>query len=67
MVTKTEDASYRNFVKNRFLEIDTILQNIQSDIKSLIEGQKQIECMLIEKEKEESEESEKKKKGRWRK
>lgn len=63
MVTKTEDASYRNFVKNRFLEIDTILQNIQSDIKSLIEGQKQIESMLIE----EIEKSEKKKKGRWKK
>ncbi len=66
MVTKTEDSDYRTFVKHRLLEIETTIQSIQTDIQSLIEGQKLIESMLREKEEQESEKK-KGKKGRWKK
>ncbi|MFX0017016.1 MAG: hypothetical protein ACFFB2_18940 [Promethearchaeota archaeon] len=66
MVTKTEDTDYRSFVKQRLLEIETAIQSIQTDIQSLIEGQKHIENMLIEKEEQEPEQESQKKK-RWRK
>jgi hypothetical protein len=69
MVGKTEETGYRSFVKHRLLDIETNIQSIQTEIQSLIEGQKRIESMLIEKEKEKEDEEEKKKgkKGRWRK
>ncbi|MFX0183739.1 MAG: hypothetical protein ACFE95_11705 [Candidatus Hodarchaeota archaeon] len=48
MVTKTEETSYRTFVKHRLLEIETTIQNIQTDIRALIKSQKHIENMLKE-------------------
>ncbi len=62
MVTKTEDTDYRTFVKHRLLEIETTIQSIQTDIQSLIKGQKHIESMLEEKEEQKSQ-----KKSRWKK
>ncbi|MFX0051517.1 MAG: hypothetical protein ACFE8U_09515 [Candidatus Hermodarchaeota archaeon] len=49
MVTKTEETNYRTFVKHHLLEIETTIQNIQTDIRSLIKSQKRIENMLKEK------------------
>jgi len=40
MVTKTEETSYRTFVKHRLLEIEATIQSIQTDIQSLIQGKK---------------------------
>ncbi|MHA1966645.1 MAG: hypothetical protein ACW964_02470 [Candidatus Hodarchaeales archaeon] len=46
MVTKTEETEYRTVIKHRLLDIETTIQSIQTDIQSLIEGQKRIESML---------------------
>lgn len=48
MVTKSEETEYRTFLKNRLSDIETTIQSIQTDIQSLIEGQKNIERMLKE-------------------
>ncbi|MHA2202525.1 MAG: hypothetical protein ACW991_02440 [Candidatus Hodarchaeales archaeon] len=64
MATKTEETGYRTFVKHRLLDIETAIQSIQTDIQTLIEGQKHIESMLKEKEEQEKEKK-KGKKGRW--